>query len=71
MVALALSSSSRSLLALEPQTKAASKPPERAVTQVPDKSSRVLQQRQEQKVVRCTVPNLIGLNVNAASPLDR
>ena len=67
MVALALSSSSRSLLAFEPQTKAASKPPERAVTQVPDKSSRVLRQRQEQQVVRCTVPNLIGLNVNAAT----
>src|SRR5262245_38118087 len=63
LAALVLSSSSRSF-AFESQSRSASKPPAHAVAQLPDKSSVLLQQRQ---VARCTVPNLIGLNVNAAS----
>src|SRR5687767_2618884 len=66
MATLALCSCSRTLHASEPQTRSDSKPPERTATGVPD-TSVVLRPRQlEHAIKRCTVPNLIGLNLKAA-----
>jgi len=63
MAALALCAGSGPVRAFEPQTKSAPKPPEPARTQVPDKSSRLVQR---QRVVSCAVPDLFGLSVAAA-----